>query len=210
MIKSSWSQLKQIIDAKNLEIQWIQDDNSYTVSAVDGSFILSAVIPLVSPISSDQLDFETNYKNSGNTLLKANVVQVLGKDSLSLYPFGAISSTLIAGTTSNWDIEIPYTTVLRGGILFSQNAVMGDNFDVLIIDKNNIMGLGGTPENPTILGTYVQQWFVMPGIVNSVEDISVSESLLQGLFIRITYTSVGNVNPIVIMNFIGYQSIIPV
>jgi hypothetical protein len=81
---------------------------------------------------------------------------------------------------------------------------MGDWFSVSVIDKNNIVGAGGTSDNPTILATYIASWYLMPGIENRIEDVSISQSLPQGLYMRVAYTSVGSVAPQVLINFITY------
>lgn len=133
------------------------------------------------------------------------VVQVLGADSLTLSPFGAIINPT-AGTLTNCDIALPTAMVLRGGSMFSNNSSVGDWISISVIDKDNVIGAGGTPNNPTVLGIYVIGWYMMPGIENRLEDISVSQNLPQGVYMRISYTSVGNVNPKVVINFISYVS----
>jgi hypothetical protein len=130
-------------------------------------------------------------------------IQILGADTLSLSPFGALISPA-ANTLTNCDVEIPMSVVLRGGVVFSQNSAIGDWISVSVIDKNNVVGAGGTADNPTILATYIASWYLMPGVVNSVEDVSISQLLPQGLYMRIAYTSVGSVAPSVVINFITY------
>lgn len=132
-----------------------------------------------------------------------SVVQVLGADTLTLCPFGALLAAVM-GTTTNCDVVLPATMVLRGGVLFSPNAVMGDYISISVVDKDNVTGQGGTPDAPTILGTYVLAWYIMPGVENRLEDVSISESLPAGVYMRIAYTSVGSVTPNVLMNFISY------
>lgn len=69
MIKLNWIQIKQIIiDNGNSEYTWFQDDNSYTISAFQGSIELNTIIPKTIPPSDDQTDFETNYKNQSTNL----------------------------------------------------------------------------------------------------------------------------------------------
>lgn len=131
------------------------------------------------------------------------VIQILGADTLSLSPFGALINPS-ANTVTNCDVVIPTSVVLKGGILFSQNSAMGDWISISVIDKDNVVGAGGTSDNPTILATYITSWYIMPNIENRVEDISISESLPAGLYMRVSYTSVGSVAPIVLINFITY------
>jgi hypothetical protein len=60
MIKISWTQLKQIVNANGTVVQWFSDDNSYTI--FDSSFTFQAIIPITIPSSATQADFENNYK----------------------------------------------------------------------------------------------------------------------------------------------------
>jgi hypothetical protein len=203
MTKISWTQLKQLIVGSNLPYSWAQDDNSYTVICANGPFEMVTVIPSIDPMNPDLMDFKANYQNNSSPSLRSNVVQVLGADSLTLCPFGAMLSPT-AGTTTNCDIALPQTMVLRGGVFFSTNAVVGDWISISVVDKDNVLGYGGTPESPTILGTYVLSWFIMPGVENILEDVSISQSLPQGVYMRIAYTSVGTTAPTALINFISY------
>jgi hypothetical protein len=143
------------------------------------------------------------YVNTAPPPTVPSVVQVLGADTLTLCPFGAIIQPTANAVTS-CDIVLPTTMVLRGAQLFSSNAVVGDWFSLQVIDKDNVTGQGGTPDSPTILGTYLISWYVMPGVVNAVEDVSISQQLPQGVYIRVVYTSVGTTAPSVLINFISY------
>jgi hypothetical protein len=145
----------------------------------------------------------TAYVNTAPPAITPNVIQVLGADTLTLCPFGSIISPAPSAIT-NCDIVMPETMVLRGGIIFSQNATVGDWISISVIDKDNVLGYGGTPTSPTVMGTYVLSWYVMPGIENRLEDVSISQSLPAGVYMRISYTSVGTTAPSVLVNFISY------
>lgn len=206
-INMGWSDLKAFATARNLSIQYVIANDLYYLAAIDGSMEITAQIPIVSPTpsGSDQSDFETNFMSASNTSPKGNVVQVLGIDTLTLCPFGAFSgTTLTANGLSIWDIPLPETMVLRGATFFSANATIGDWISIQVVDKDNITGQGGTPTNPTILGTYAISWYIMPGLVNAAEDVSISESLPQGIYMRINYNSIGTTAPVAVMNFISY------
>lgn len=136
-------------------------------------------------------------------IVPPKVIQILGSDSLTLNPFGA-KLTPAAGTLTNCDVVLPANMVLKGGIIFSNNSVIGDHISISVLDKDNVLGFGATPEAPIVLGTYVISWYVMPGIENKVEDISISQPMPQGLYLRVAYTSVGEEAPIVLLNLISY------
>lgn len=135
------------------------------------------------------------------------MIQILGSDSLVLNPFGA-KLTPAAGTTTNCDVVMPANMVLKGGVVFSQNSTIGDSISISVIDKDNILGFGATPESPIVLGVYVISWYIMPGIENKVEDISISQPMPQGLYLRVAYTSVGEEAPVVLLNLISYTGIV--
>ena len=206
--KANWSDLKSFVTDRDISIQWTVNKGLYWLVAIDGNLEMTTQIPIVTPAisGSDQDDFEKNFKAVGNRSPHGNMVQVLGKDTLSLLPFAGIINPA-ANTTTDCDIPIPFMTVVKGGILFSQNAAIGDYIVVEVIDKDNVLGQGASPENPLVLGQYVYKWYIMPGVPNVLEDISISQALPQGLYFRFTYTSVGSTAPTVLVNFISYVTI---
>lgn len=207
--KVAWSDLKAFATARGTPIQWIVIGSMYNIAAIDGPMEVTCVIPIKipTPVGSDQADFETNYKSSGNGSPRSNIVQVLGKDTLTLTPFGAYSGTnLKANSISTWDVTLPQTMTLKGAEMYSPDAVLGDWCSVEVIDMANIVGAGGTPDNPTVLGVYVLSWYMAPGMWNRIEDVSISQPLPQGVTLRITYTSTGSVAPHAILNFFSYVS----
>lgn len=62
MINISWTQLKQILTSGGGQLQWFSDDNSYSI--FDSSLTFTTIIQISNPKSSDQLDFENNYKTA--------------------------------------------------------------------------------------------------------------------------------------------------
>lgn len=204
--KVGWPDLKAFAAQRGTPVQWIVIDGAYNIAAIDGAMEVVCTIPITNPAQtwSEQADFELNFKANGNASPRGNVVQVLGKDELTLCPFGAINLDMTPNDLTVWDIPLPATCVLRGGTLFSPNAAMGDWISVQVVDKDNVVGAGGTPDDPTILGIYVLSWYIMPGVDNKLEDVSISETLPQGVYVRINYTSVSSTAPQVIMNFLSY------
>jgi hypothetical protein len=66
MLQIDWAEFKQFVDDHSLNIQYIEIHNSYLLKAYNGPFELDCQIPIVTPASLDQTDFETNYKPSSN------------------------------------------------------------------------------------------------------------------------------------------------
>lgn len=122
------------------------------------------------------------------------VIQVLGQDSLTLSP-RAVLFTATKNTTTTQDKVLDMDLVLRGGVLFSKDAAMGDSVTVSILD----------PSASVIITEYVKEWFVMPNIPNELEDVSISSVMPAGLIIRIAYTNTSNADIPVILNLITYE-----
>lgn len=123
----------------------------------------------------------------------------------SLRPRGFMGNAAKGGVT-NIDFEFDAQLALRGGVIESPQYTPGDWIKVQVVDKNNVTGMGGTPEAPTILVEYVPKWFIQAG-QNKVDDVDLSEPILQGLFMRIEYNSVaaaGGTIPVT-MNLISYE-----
>lgn len=207
MINVDWATLKSFLQQRNVSVQCVNINNSYYLWAFDGPMCVTTQISLVNPTpdGSDQQDFETNYQASSNQSPRASVVQQLGTDSFSIYAQG-ILFTAIAGQQTIWYYQIPLTLYARGGTLCSFSGASGDWISVDIVDKDNVTGQGGTPDNPTVLDDYIPKWYVMPG-QNIIEDISISSPIPPGLYFRITYHSTGNTDTIVGCNLLTYVKV---
>lgn len=202
---ADWASVKSLLTGRSISAQCVTVGSNYWIKAKDGTFELDCLLPTDTSASPDSADFVTNFLPSANVAPRSNVVQVLGADTLTLCPFGAFSgNTLVANALTPWDIALPEAMVLRGAVLFSTDAVMGDWISVQVIDKDNVTGQGGTPTDPTILGTYAISYYIAPGVQNKVEDVSISESLPAGVYMRVNFTSTGTVAPHAIINFISY------
>jgi len=89
LIEVSWQALKSSMLSKNItsRLQWILDKDVYKVFLFDEPLKLSASIKVTNPKSKDQHDFETNFKNQANLVLrptdKDNSVLSRGKTTKS-------------------------------------------------------------------------------------------------------------------------------
>ena len=70
VIDTTWPALKAFVDGKGSSIQYLDDGSNYYLYAVDGAFAVSTIITKDSPPSSNQTDFETNYKTLSNQKIK--------------------------------------------------------------------------------------------------------------------------------------------
>jgi hypothetical protein len=128
------------------------------------------------------------------------VVQILGADTVSICPFGTMFDAP-ANQTTTYDLKITNTVYLKGGIMYATPGNVGDIINVQVVDKDNITGYGVN----TILATYVNNWYVIPQDMNAVEDVSLSQPMSAGLYIRFVYTNSSVNDSKVIVNLLAYQ-----
>jgi hypothetical protein len=86
----SWTDFKAFVSSRSLSIQWVVAGDNYFLKAYDSYFSFDCMIPKDPVLSSETVDFEANFKASGNVKVSSNVsVQ-------SAAPFGA-KSLIISG-----------------------------------------------------------------------------------------------------------------
>lgn len=72
-INVDWSTIKTFVNNRSVHLQCLDINNMYYLYAFDGPFSVSCQIVKIDPASSDQTDFEDNYKDSTNkSLVKKN------------------------------------------------------------------------------------------------------------------------------------------
>ena len=71
-IDLTWTQFKAIILKKNIFLQYVQTNRFYKIWGEEGQILYVTDIFIANPVpsGSDQEDFETNYKEQGNTPLQ--------------------------------------------------------------------------------------------------------------------------------------------
>ena len=189
IINVPWCDLKAFAIARSTSIQWIIANGSYYLSAVDGPTEVTSKIIMDGSDTSDQTDFETNYKTNGNQSIKTNVVQHLGLDNITIAPFGVLFDAP-ANVTTTYDYKLTDTYSLKGGILFAPTGNIGDSISIEIVDVDNITGYGAN----TVLASYVTNWYV------------ISAPLSAGLYFRFIYVNTSaSTDTKVIVNMIAYK-----
>lgn len=68
-INVDWAQIKSFATARNISIQYVDYNGNYYLSAIDGGFSLQAILSQEDPSNADLIDFETNFKPTGNKKL---------------------------------------------------------------------------------------------------------------------------------------------
>lgn len=119
MITVDWAELKTFVDARGLSIQFVELSNKYILRAFDSYFVLGLEMSKEAPASSEQTDFENNYKAAGNKTLQhsSNLPFDAKKlpDGKSLYrKVHGVKKTLNGDTT--FDLVIPYDNAKITGV----------------------------------------------------------------------------------------------
>lgn len=68
-IALSWANLKAAASSRSLAMQYFATPDLYYILGFDGLLILTCTLPITTPASADQTDFETNYKAGCNKVL---------------------------------------------------------------------------------------------------------------------------------------------
>jgi len=191
----SWDGFKQTcITNKNLNCQYEESATRYELYGPDGNDILWHVSVLKSdPRNSEQIDFEDNRKAAFNWAVGSRAYSFSAPDFM--FDGDAILATCTKTTTTNVDFKVGTADggfhYINGAVAFTDKAVMGDYASSSIIDKDNILGYGAN----TVLSSYIAKWYINP---NMQLDIATpyAGKILNGLYIRTTYTSVGTVDDV--------------
>lgn len=185
----SWQVFKQFVDNKDLSIQFIEYNSEYSLNAIDGAFAMECVLDKTPTDPTELDDFETNYKPNGNKPTRSHFVHALGPDAHTISPVGMLF-TATKGQTTSHDKQLTEAYALKGGVMLTKDSEWGDSIKVQVIDKDDILGMGATPEAPIVLKEYVPEWYVMPGKINELVDTSIGTLPAPGLYFRLIYTSV--------------------
>lgn len=214
VISVTWQEIKTTVDAKGLSVQWVELLNKYIIIAIDSTLSLKTEIEKDASDTTDLDDFEANYKAIGNQQLKSINVRQLGQDNITKNPrtmFVEVSGTPV-------DKKLISTTgllAIRGGWLWIALADWDfkDTLSIRVIDKDNVLGLGGTPANPTLVIEFIPkdsggkgEWGIAPNMWNELIDESITSSLPNGLYLRVEYIKNGGTNtPKAIVNLDSYE-----
>lgn len=147
---TTWTELKTYVQNKE-DLRYIKYGiKKYVIWLNLGGIKLETEIFLTDPASSDQIDFETNYKNMANFASPRKTEDggiVVGQT------YGATPETAVwkkrkhyalAGQTTFFDIPVTTEIRLRGGSykVININDVHEDDYlEFSVIDKDNVLGL---------------------------------------------------------------------
>lgn len=137
MINVNWQTLKEFATQRNTSIQYVEDSDNYYLWAFDGPFCLSSQFYKIDN-TSDQQDFENNYKLLSNKSPKTQVVTAAELNDKTLRTF-----CVFADTNSNGEaimsVKVPDSGryIAYGDIEFEQRH-FGDyvkSIEVIDIDR---------------------------------------------------------------------------
>jgi hypothetical protein len=189
----NWIPFKGFVVAKKLSIQYLEEDNSYTLYAIDGSLGMSCHLQKDNGV--DHLDFETNFKSKGNKDIQTLVTTQNEKDdkTIQIISFKSISDNDGYISTS---LRVPGTfngingRFIDGGTAFFGTHTNGDKIiSIDVIDRDNVLGYGVD----VVLSSFHDDeaeienkgWYIGPSGLIKVPKIGGYGFVLSGLYFRV-------------------------
>ena len=188
-IKKIWTEFKTIVTSKDLSIQYREGTSEYNLWASDTNDEYLCFISKTDPASTDQTDFENNYKDNANSSI-ATLIQPFAKDSVDFKGEGK-GGIVTKGTTQDIDLKLIEDMYCDGGFLFAGYAEFGDYIKAQVIDIDDVLGYG---EN-YILKTWIEKWYVIPDQIMYVK-VNQGGTIPANVYLRLKYTSIGSTNDI--------------
>lgn len=192
-MESNWSNFKTFITSRSLSIQWVIVGTNYYLKAFDSAFTLECMIPVDNAISSDTVDFETNFKVAGNKspsqLVQVQATPPFGSKTITvngvtknLYArFTGLQFTVDTGAnTLTYTATYPWAKMLGIECI---GGVTGDTADLKIYDTP-AGTYSGVPN--LLLNQFAYMMNVAPNFYGRMAQFDAD--LYQGMVIKITYT----------------------
>lgn len=70
-IETNWAAVKNFLDEREIDAQYVDHNGNYYIAAIDGAFSLTTLISQEDSENADLIDFEENYKDAANDRLEA-------------------------------------------------------------------------------------------------------------------------------------------
>lgn len=180
-IELNWEKFKEVKEQRKLNVQFIDANGNYYLSAAQGNFSISCT--LIKNINIDPVyDFETNYMADSNKPELISVATQFERTDIVLKTIKSISS--FADQEAIITIKIPGIPgsgngrYIAGGYAFINNFTLGDCIkEMSIVDVDNLLGYGANFVLQTYHDTDVseenQGWYLWP--TNPVNASAVGE-----------------------------------
>jgi hypothetical protein len=120
------------------------------------------------------------------------------EDRFTYCPDG-IKSVATAGSATAIDYKITRSSMwISGGQIVYRDASFGDYLTFQVVDKDNVLGFG----NDVVLNTFVTKWYLDPSHTSMIVTSQYAAELkYSGLYLRAIYTSVGETDVDVCINY---------
>jgi len=117
--QNSWTDFKNFINSKAISIQYNESDEYYYLSAFDSGLVYTYKLAKEVTPTSDQADFEDNYKSSSNLKISPDTVEENGVKKLRVKAAIGVTSS---GQIMGWD-HTPTGYVTLGGTITTDDWV---------------------------------------------------------------------------------------
>lgn len=192
MRRATWANLKAFVNARASSVQYIDEDNKYYLWANDGILVLDSIINKDG--NSDQIDFETNYKASGNKKIVPDTDAYSNTDQFKAACIG-FTGTGTLGQSTNIDFALTDVRYLVGVSVILKNQAFGDKITFQIVHP-----LAG------VLSEFATNWNVSEDAQDQGKfEFPLRAKLPAGLIVRLIYNSIGSTNVSVACNLIAHQ-----
>lgn len=124
-------------------------------------------------------------------------------EDIVLQPRG-FTFTAPAESSTTYDFVLDTNLYIKGAIFYVSGGQVGDWVESQVIDKDNVLGMGATAQNPIVLVEYVKRFYVFPEQVLRIDNPVVSDVLYQGLYLRTGYHNSGPAAANVAINLVSY------
>lgn len=194
----SFDDFKTVVNTQSLRAKWVEIGSYYYLRAFDNYFEIEYELEKVSPASSEQTDFETNYKN---VWVLPNVVRSVVTFGNNEWPeLTGFSFTATASSNTSHEFKFLKAYQLQGASGYFENGVVGDYIELEVNDKDNVLGAGAG----YVLHKYAETLHIIPNTYFEFKDVDLAALPAANLYCKVTYHSTGGVNVKGILNFYTY------
>lgn len=182
-----YSELIRHSTTKGIPVQWVEFDDRWLLSVVDGNLALYVELD---KSSSDATDFVTNYKTTTSVRVVTTIPALPNPESYRFRGNATNWTTCTPGQT-NLDVT-PSATEVRyvdGGVIVCKDSNPGDYCTFQVVHPQ-----AGVVEE------YISKWFVLPG--SGYTEVTVYPARIPaGMILRVVYNNVGQTNAQVGINY---------
>lgn len=191
-IEKNWTDFKTAwIKKSSPPLQYIEKEWDYTIWFSDNDRVFT-IIDKDTPATTDQTDFETNYKDDCNkpthTMSNDNTpyVRVTEKTVGKMMQLYGIELTASADDTTNYDVKWSEDIEFVGLKGCCENAHYGDKVNAVMIDKDNILGYGA---NFVVAEFGKNVPAMLLDIMGCSAETTTAVTLMAGLYLRLSYVN---------------------